>query len=223
VGGNEPLMVSRLSADGASIHYLVNPKLGELSTATRLMRKPLSGGPPELILQADAVNNQQCAIFPGTRCVLSQVTSNPQKLFTYDPAKGMGTEIPNTWVEGEADRFNWSLSPDGNTLVFPRKVGRQLELRFLSIVDGTERAVPAEGLTFIGGADWAPDGKSVWVTGEGATGSYVLINVSLQGKARILLEEKSMTLGWAIPSPDGHRLALWKASGSANVWMLEHF
>jgi hypothetical protein len=38
-----------------------------------------------------------------------------------------------------------------------------------------------------------------------------------------MLEEKTMTMGWAIPSPDGKHLALWKASGSSNVWMLENF
>ena len=38
-----------------------------------------------------------------------------------------------------------------------------------------------------------------------------------------MLEEKSMRIGWAIPSPDGKRLALWKASGSANAWLVENF
>jgi hypothetical protein len=28
-------------------------------------------------------------------------------------------------------------------------------------------------------------------------------------------------LGWAIPAPDGKHLALWKARGTSNVWMLE--
>ena len=74
-----------------------------------------------------------------------------------------------------------------------------------------------------GGVDWAPDGKSVWVTGKDFNDVYVLMRVSLHGKAETLLEEKNMILGWAIPSPDGQRLALWKASGSANVWMLENF
>jgi hypothetical protein len=32
-----------------------------------------------------------------------------------------------------------------------------------------------------------------------------------------------MTIGWAIPAPDGRHLALWKAGGSSNVWMLEGF
>jgi hypothetical protein len=32
-----------------------------------------------------------------------------------------------------------------------------------------------------------------------------------------------MDLGWAIPSPDGHSLALWKASLNSNAWLLEGF
>jgi hypothetical protein len=189
------------------------------------MRKALAGGPPQLILQANAVNNLQCAQFPATRCVLSQIVGNRLKLFTYDSVKGIGTEIPNTWVEGEASQFNWSLSPDGNTLVFPRKVGPdgQLYLRFLSIADGAERSVPVKGLAVCGGVDWAPDGKSVWATGKRLTDSYALMKVSVQGKSEMVLEEKNMILGWAIPSPDGQHLALWEASGSANVWMLENF
>lgn len=171
------------------------------------------------------MNNQQCAQFPATRCVLSQIVGDRMKLFPYDPVKGMGTEIPNTWVKGEANQFNWSLSPDGNTLVFPRKVGPsgQVDLRLLSIVNGAERSLPVKGIAVCGGVDWAPDGKSVWVTGKDFNDVYVLMRVSLHGKAETLLEEKNMILGWAIPSPDGQRLALWKASGSANVWMLENF
>jgi hypothetical protein len=38
-----------------------------------------------------------------------------------------------------------------------------------------------------------------------------------------MLSENNMNLGWAIPSPDGRRLALWKDSGSLNVWLLENF
>jgi hypothetical protein len=71
--------------------------------------------------------------------------------------------------------------------------------------------------------DWAPDGKSVWATGKRLTDSYALMKVSVQGKSEMVLEEKNMILGWAIPSPDGQHLALWEASGSANVWMLENF
>jgi hypothetical protein len=38
-----------------------------------------------------------------------------------------------------------------------------------------------------------------------------------------MLEDAQMAIGWAIPSPDGKHLALWKANGGSNVWMLENF
>jgi len=54
-------------------------------------------------------------------------------------------------------------------------------------------------------------------------GVPTLLNVDLQGKARAVLEESEKDLGWAIPSPDGRHLAIWEASGSSNVWLLEGF
>jgi hypothetical protein len=53
------------------------------------------------------------------------------------------------------------------------------------------------------------------------TGSWTLLKVDLSGKVTPMLEESKMNLGWAIPSPDGTKLALWKASGSSNVWLVE--
>jgi hypothetical protein len=32
-----------------------------------------------------------------------------------------------------------------------------------------------------------------------------------------------MAIGWAIPAPDGKRLAFWKTRVTSNVWMLERF
>jgi hypothetical protein len=36
-----------------------------------------------------------------------------------------------------------------------------------------------------------------------------------------MLQESKMNLGWAIPSPDGSMLAIWKATGSSNVRLAE--
>jgi eukaryotic-like serine/threonine-protein kinase len=75
----------------------------------------------------------------------------------------------------------------------------------------------------VGSLDWAADSKSVWAKGYNSDGSKSLLNITLAGNVRTLLSEKAMTLGWAIPSPDGKHLALWKAHGDSNVWMLENF
>jgi hypothetical protein len=50
-----------------------------------------------------------------------------------------------------------------------------------------------------------------------------LLTVDLQGRARPLWTQIKIFVGWAIPSPDGHVLALWQASGNSDVCMVENF
>jgi hypothetical protein len=49
------------------------------------------------------------------------------------------------------------------------------------------------------------------------------LNIDLQGRAKAVLVEKKPYIGWAIPSPDGKKLAFWESSGVSNVWMLKGF
>jgi hypothetical protein len=51
----------------------------------------------------------------------------------------------------------------------------------------------------------------------------MIVNVDLQGHVKQAVKEPSPYIGWAIPSQDGKRLAIWEASGASNVWMLENF
>ena len=75
----------------------------------------------------------------------------------------------------------------------------------------------------ISALDWSADGKNLWVSASTTTGTNGLLNVDLQGRVRPVWEQTKMSVGWAIPSPDGRYLALWQASSNANVWMVEHF
>jgi len=71
--------------------------------------------------------------------------------------------------------------------------------------------------------DWAADGRSLWASSSMVTGAEMLVNIDLRGQVRPMLEDVDKDVGWAIPSPDGHRVALWEASGSANAWSLQGF
>ena len=71
--------------------------------------------------------------------------------------------------------------------------------------------------------DWAADSKSLWVPTSTNTGTYALLNIDLQGRVRSTWQQNKLVVGWAIPSPDGRRLALQLASGDSNVWMVENF
>ena len=95
----------------------------------------------------------------------------------------------------------------------------------VSLADDGERWLAIRGLTGLGvtgmGAfDWAADGKSLWITSVGED-ENALLNVDLQGRARVAWRPKKMTVYWAIPSRDGRYLALHVGSTSANAWMLE--
>jgi len=226
VGGDESLTGPRLNPDGTMLIYLASAKNGDSASASHLMRLPLAGGPPQLILEAPGIMNQQCARLPSELCIFSEVAPGRQKFFQFDPRKGMPQEL--TWATVE-DRdpynFNWSLSPDGEFLAIGKKEGVQKEpyIRVLSIRDHTQRTMKVQTWAGIASIDWAADGKSLWAVAYTTRDTWALLNIDLLGRVRPMLEEKQMRIGWAIPSPDGRRLALWEASGGANAWLVEDF
>jgi len=227
VGGPEDATIPRPTPDGKSFLYIIPPKVGDSSTEVRLMRMTLSGGAPQPVLVLPEANNQQCARLPSTVCVISRIQSGRELFYYFDVDKGLGDEIKMAEVEStNSFDFNWTLSPDGNMLAMARKEGGQDEstVRLLSLGDGSKRTIPVPGDWLgMGTIDWAADGKSLWALAYTSTGPRRLLNIDLAGRVRSVLEEDRMKLGWAIPSPDGKHLAIWKASGSSNVWMLENF
>jgi hypothetical protein len=44
-----------------------------------------------------------------------------------------------------------------------------------------------------------------------------------RGSVTPLFEDAENQVGWAIPSPDGSRVAYYKANISSNVWLLRSF
>jgi Tol biopolymer transport system component/DNA-binding winged helix-turn-helix (wHTH) protein len=226
VGGKEPLGIPRLTPDGSSILYLITSKLGQEAKNVRLMRVPLAGGPPEFVLDAPGISNHQCARLPATLCIFSEVGETEERFFSFDPVKGQPQELVRARTQSSSYYdFNWSLSPDGRTLAMAKKSAAQGDptVRLLSLTDYTEKYARVPGWSGICCFDWAADGKSLWVSVFTNAGKRALLNVDPRGSVKPVLEEDKMMLGWAIPSPDGRRLAIWEASGSSNVWMLENF
>jgi len=227
VSGGEDTSIPRLTPDGRSFLYVIPPKPGDTSTDVRLMKMALSGGAPQTVLVLPAANNQQCARLPSTVCVISRIQSGREVFNYFDVDKGLGAEIKAAEVESENSfDFNWTLSPDGTMLAMSHKEGVKDEslIILLSLQDGSKRTLPVPGDWLgIGSIDWAADSKSIWALAFAANGPRRLLNVDTAGHIRTLLGEDRMKLGWAIPSPDGKHLAIWKARGSSNVWMLENF
>jgi hypothetical protein len=189
-----------------------------------LMRVPLSGGTPQLVLAELGLSNVQCARAPSTVCILSKFSRNGLVFMTFDPVRGKEKDF--TRIEDpEWYLHNWTLSPDGTTLALSKKhrTQEQARIRLLPVAGGTERTIscaPWSGVAFI---DWAADGRSLWVRASSPTGTQTLLNVDLHGRVKPALQESERDLGWAIPSPDGRHVAIWEASGSSNAWLLENF
>jgi Tol biopolymer transport system component len=191
-----------------------------------------------LVLEGRGINNLQCARLPSTLCIYSELAPGEEHFYTFDPLKGKGNEIPGATIhESDFYSFNWSLSPDGKLLAFSKKFGTQGQpaIRLFSLVDAQERRISLPGWAGIATLDWSADGESLWstafttsettsglwTTGFNATGEWTLLKVELTGKVTPMLRESKMNLGWAIPSPDGSKLAIWKANGTSNVWLVE--
>ena len=224
LGGDKNAQGGRLNHDGSEILYLLTPSSTDTDRRTQLMRVPLSGGTPQLVLAEMDISNVQCARTPSAVCVFSKFSANGLVFMTFDPISGKEDEF--TRIEDpEWYLHNWTLSPDGSILALSKKHRTQepATIRLLPVAGGTERTIsfkPWSGVAYI---DWAADGRSLWVRAASPAGTQTLLNVDLHGKVKPVLQESERDLGWAIPSPDGRHVAIWEASGSSNAWLLENF
>jgi DNA-binding winged helix-turn-helix (wHTH) protein/Tol biopolymer transport system component len=227
VGGNEETSLPRLTPDNANIIFEIWPKLGAPpASPRRLMRMSLAGGPPQPVLQHDGLGNIQCARPPSNLCLYDLRSSTLVSFFRFDPMTGDSEELPQLRIQDASSyAYNWTLSPDGKILATGKGkiLQREPSITFTSVEDGSKRTVTAQAWAGINSIDFAADGRSVWASAFTNTGKWALLSIDLQGRTKTMLEDAQMAIGWAIPSPDGKHLALWKASGNSNVWMLENF
>jgi Tol biopolymer transport system component len=229
VGGEDVLAVPRLDPTGSYLLYLIMPKRSQASDNVEIIRRPLNGGPPEVVMQAPGIWNHQCARTPAALCIYTPNQTNEQKFFAFDPMTGTSKELPLAKVSIDTDQPNWNLSPDGNylatTVVRPEQ---DAAVRILSLADGSRTVLPLPGWPRLGGVDWAADGKSLWVTASnsrsGGPSSCALLNVTRNGKVRVMTDYGDVCYVAGIPSPDGRHLALeGLRADSSNVWLVESY
>jgi len=220
-------VVGRTSPDGEWILYFIIPSenINSPDSGTpvplRLMRVPVKGGPSELVLTARLFGTPWCARSPSKLCAFAEQTPDRKQLvFTaFEPIRGKGQELTRFATDPNAD-YNWSVSPDGTRIGIVKIGGNHI---YVLPLDGTEmRDLTVSGWNGLTTFDWAASGKGFFSsnsTGLGAT----LLFVDLMGKAHSLLQQKSSSLTWGVPSPDGRHLAVLGQEFSGNMWMIENF
>jgi Tol biopolymer transport system component/DNA-binding winged helix-turn-helix (wHTH) protein len=235
VGGKDNLGHPQLTPDGLSALYVVYPSSGKSSDNSRLMRIPLAGGSSEVALEAPGIGDYRCARLPSTLCIYSRIDNGQQRFFTFDPARanaagGKGRELLAAKRQSDDGPGSvWSLSPNGRYLASPKSAGpyQPSGVRILDLTGGTERDISLSGLLLIMGMEWASDSRSLWLGGymgrrSGGTRSG-LVSVDLTGRVRTILEGSSMAIWFAVPSPDGRRVAVLAHTDDSNVSLLENF
>jgi hypothetical protein len=214
------IFLPRLSADGSQVLYLSQTDPAYASVPQSLMRLPVTGGPPQLVLQDIALGNYQCARLPSTLCIATKMEKDGWTLFSFDPVRGTGRKL------GKLNGLlhNWSLSPDGKTFAdFPGVHS----IHYLSVENGAvkeDKTVTLDEWPVYNG-DWNADGSALLIPSATPTGTPVILEVNRAGKASVVLEGAASTsFGFMIQSPDGrHGILGAVVHGDNNAWMVDNF
>jgi Tol biopolymer transport system component len=215
------LYLPRLSADGSQVLYGSQPDPANPAGPVSLMRLPVSGGPPQLVVRDIGLGNYQCARLPSTLCIIDKTHNTESVFFSFDPERGIGRELLRT----HDGSHNWTLSPDGRTLAV--YLDGTHTIRFFSVKDGVakEDKVITVSDWLIPSGDWSADGKALWIPSITQNGTPVLLGVNRQGKASVVLEgSATMAFDYLIQAPDGRRGIIGAfVPGDDNAWMVDNY
>jgi len=213
-----------LTADGKWILYASQPKLkpGTPRPLARLMRAPMAGGSPELVVEQlpdqSYTNNRFRCPRSGATCILTELSDKQLIFYGLDPFRGKGPELARAAVD-PTTFFDWNVSADGSKLAVVSALGPFV--RIIDLHTRSRRDLPVPASWVLQSVAWSFDGRALFVA-VGAEDSFLLARVDLAGQTHIL--KKTSQYMWMtpiVPSPDGHYLAYGAQTYESNVWLLE--
>jgi Tol biopolymer transport system component len=212
---------TRLSPDGTWALLVVPTKTGGPSDAARLMRIPMTGGSPQLVLTAAIYDRPSCSRSPATLCAIAERTGDRKQLIfrAFDPVKGRGSELTRLDIDADA-AYTWDLSPDATRIAVLKLTEGRIQV--LSLTPQPAQEINVKGWSSLQCVDWTADGKGLFVSSAGKESSVLLV-VDLLGNARVLWQHGGWGGTRGISSPDGRQLAMLGFTHTGNVWMIEDF
>jgi hypothetical protein len=215
-----PLMeaLPHLSPNGHWVLYSAGTKIER--GAYKLMRVPVEGGTPEEVPIGGPLDEFRCALGSGKRCVLRTTIGREYYAFyDLDPIRGKGRELARTkWTPNVTE--DWDISPDGNQVAIPNHDPREARIRVVDLQpgsnQGSERDVILPGLADLNSVVWSASGQG-WLVSLDMTVGKRMLYVYLDGGTRPLGDIS----GWAVPSPDGRRVAFMNTIIATNAWLIE--
>jgi Tol biopolymer transport system component len=177
----------------------------------RVMRVPLSGGLPEQV----AIGSRampRCAA--GGQCVLLERHQAELVVSALDPVLGKGPELLRIPFSNAED-----LSPDASRFaVVIEDGGPRNRIRVVSLRGAPSVDIVVEKAVSLSNLDWSADGTALFALNV-AGGERELLHIKMDGSSRVVDRNSR----WAVPSPDGRRLALAGVTRQSNVWLVRGF
>src|SRR5262249_35358989 len=124
VMGAEDAAGAAVIPDGSALLYLDCSQSGcgvtlpmNRSPVVPLMRVPLEGGTPQVLLKFIPYGRPRCASSPASVCVIAEQSEDGQPIIfsAIDPVKGRGGQLGRLETERGAD-YHWALSSDGTRI-----------------------------------------------------------------------------------------------------------
>ncbi len=230
--GSEVVEIIRVSPDGKWLVYQALPKVqsSSPSVSVHIMRVPLAGGGPEMIFETSGADvDLDCAHRPGGQCLESERSAdgNAFVFYSFDPIEGKRHKLFEIGMPVDKS-LNPMLSPDGSRIALTG-ADTQGRIEIRSLAGHIESTIEVKAWPKPLSIDWAADGKALFVSHPGLTGSpsgpigTTLLRVDLQGHAQPIWETRGGRYTWAIASPDGKYLAIRAPATERNAWLLENF
>jgi serine/threonine protein kinase len=236
-GIDEDVLDARLSAEGGDVFYVAVPKRSGPSPMRKLMSVPLSGGTPKLVMSSNTYGGPRCSRPPSTLCAIAEQTPDREQLiFTAFDSDSRGRELTRFKTDPKS-YFNyvWDLSPDGTRIAVLK--GSENRITILSLRGERPREITVSSWNELQSVDWKSGGEELLASSHTRDG-VVLLGVNQRGKARVVWEHKGSiapwdwppskwlvgpSAPWAVPSPDGHHIAIYEWNMNSNMWMMENF
>jgi WD40 repeat protein len=173
VRGPEGYRAARLTADGSWLLYVEwSPTaLGAPPSPDRIMRRPVAGGSPDLVLQEPGsalelldyrfyVWDYKCPLRPGSPCVLGEKNGNDLDFYSLDPVRGKGKQLGKAEVRFQECCMDWDVSPDGSRLALIGTEKHHGRIEVLTFSDSASQEIsPEREFGYPELVAWAADGK----------------------------------------------------------------
>jgi len=211
-----------VSPDGHWILYLSSPRG---ATTARVMRIPVSGGPPEQVTEfrPDDATSFGCPTTPTTSCLFSRSENDFLIFHELDPIHGLGKELARTKI-GLAEGVSWAVSPEGLRIAIMGWSKLRGQVRIFDLRNGSERNLQFPGDWKFWDVSWAADGNSLFAAVSSKSTGYFIARIEPDGKTHMLINEgRNHWISYPCPSPDGRYLGFGEQTFEDNAWMLENF